>query len=489
MTTSTTRRGRFMSWMLGGALCLAVLAVSGFVLPTIVWSGNTETLFEEDALVTVRRASVDVELVVPGEIESAENTLIECELERLRERSAGGQRISTSGRAKIIEIVPPGSSVQEGEILCRLESAEVEEMIRQKQIEVDQARSELLQAKTDLEQAQIALEEYVSGTRLQQYQEMESQIALATSEFERQKDRLDWADKMIKQGYITPARREQEAQALLSAEINLENAKATLENYKRYTEPKETQTLENDVDSKMSRYLYMQQRYDRQEERLAHYKSQLEACTVRAPHDGVVVYVQDDDDDEVIQVGTEVHRRMDLFKLPNLEKLIVRARVNQTLLNRLKVGMPVQVSVSAFSDRTFKGRLEKVESLPRPKRHPFESDDVKEYDAIIALEESEGLRPEMDASARILTKRYTDTLIVPTQAVLVKDHQEFCFVLGPNGVETRLVEVKPGSIDTLNVLSGLREGERVIADPAAHDLLETIETPGSPASLASVADR
>ena len=56
-------------------------------------------------------------------------------------------------------------------------------------------------------------------------------------------------------------------------------------------------------------------------------------------------------------------------------------------------------------------------------------------------------------------------MTIPSEALSVVDDQAVCFVLGPPGVERRVVDVRPGSTDRLQVVEGLAEGEEVVLGP------------------------
>jgi len=69
---------------------------------------------------TVRRADFDAVIVAPGRLESAQSTEIRCELER----------ITTGTAPTILTIIDDGSIVKKGDLLCRIDSADLEEMVR-----------------------------------------------------------------------------------------------------------------------------------------------------------------------------------------------------------------------------------------------------------------------------------------------------------------------------------------------------------------------
>jgi multidrug efflux pump subunit AcrA (membrane-fusion protein) len=126
------------------------------------------------------------------------------------------------------------------------------------------------------------------------------------------------------------------------------------------------------------------------------------------------------------------------------------------------------------------GRVLKVERLPVTTRLSRIKDDVKDYKAIIEVASMPGIMPKMEAEVEIETDRRVDALVVPSEALAFDNGDSFCYVAGAGGIERRPVEVRPGTIDMLQITGGLDEGEEVVLHPTRYDLEELmIEAPAS----------
>ncbi len=198
-------------------------------------------------LATVRRADLHSTVTAPGEIDSSEKTLIECELENVRFRN-GGASIQASGSSIIIELAPEGSMVEKDQVLCRLTSSEYEEMVRQQQIELDQDRAELESARLQYETLQVALEEYREGLYKQLKEQYQGQIALAKADVERQTDRLAWSERMEELGYITQSTLRSEQNLMLRTALTLKQANLAYDNLVEYTAPKTILSMQGQLD-------------------------------------------------------------------------------------------------------------------------------------------------------------------------------------------------------------------------------------------------
>jgi len=149
--------------------------------PTLEWSSSdTES---------VRRVSLDVSINAPGEVRSAENTIVECEIERLAVSTRGGSMVSGAS-TRILKLVPDGSTVKKGDVICLLDSRAVEELVRLQKINLQQAIAMQNYTELDLEVAKISLEEFKYGTAKQRVQTLNRQIALANADAARTTGRL-----------------------------------------------------------------------------------------------------------------------------------------------------------------------------------------------------------------------------------------------------------------------------------------------------------
>src|SRR5262249_2001423 len=127
--------------------------------------------------VVVRRLDLDTTLLAGGDLMSARQTTVTCEVEDLDRGPASGGDAGTL----ILSIVPNGATVKKGDVLCVLDSSGFTELVRQEQIEVETARAEHRQAELTLESAKMALREYREGIVIQRTKEFESRSTLLNS--------------------------------------------------------------------------------------------------------------------------------------------------------------------------------------------------------------------------------------------------------------------------------------------------------------------
>jgi HlyD family secretion protein len=235
---------------------------------------------------------------------------------------------------------------------------------------------------------------------------------------------------------------------------------------------------------------YFASRLRNNEKQLANYREQVERCTIRAPHDGFLIYANEDDDDTRVELGSTVRQRQDLFFLPDLGRMEIRTTLNETMVRRVEPGMTARVRVEALPHALLEGEVVSVAPLPMSKRSWAQSDDIKNFEARVELHAiPEGLMPGMTAEVEIQTAHRQDALVIPPQALTVEDGREVCYVARGGRLERRKVRIGASNPEMIEVLDGVEEGERVVTDLAwlASGRIEVVDLAEAAGSTPSAA--
>ncbi|HEY4231645.1 MAG TPA: efflux RND transporter periplasmic adaptor subunit [Thermoanaerobaculia bacterium] len=154
--------------------------------------------------------------------------------------------------------------------------------------------------------------------------------------------------------------------------------------------------------------------------------------------------------------GQYVSEGTELYQLADLSRVWLVARVYEHEVGRLRVGQPVEATVSALPSRTFRGRIAFVDPVL----------DAATRSARVRAElpnEKGELKPGMFADARIEVPAAL-ALTVPKAAVIDTGTRKVVYVeTAPNTFSPRDVRTGEASADRVAILEGLREGERVVA--------------------------
>lgn len=460
-------------------LLLATVVIGGLALG---WSRLHARKSPRDryALTDVRRADLRPILKAGGRIESGKRTIIECQLEAL---SVGvrGQRLSTGGSSVLIKLIAEGTLVKRGDVLAVLDSAEYVELVRLQKITVERAQADKLQAELDHEIAKLALVEYRDGTLKEMTEDFQRRVAVARSDLERSQDRLNWSHGMKDKGYVSASTVRSDEFATSQLELAFKNEEGAFDLFRKFTVPKTMRELEGEILSTQTNLDYQSLRVQRNLDRLATLERQVELCTIRAPHDGYVVYANDSRREIFIEEGMPVRQNQKLFYLPDLNDMEVVALLNESIVDEVRAGMRAHVQVEGLPNQLMRGRVTKVAQLALPDWRS----DVRYFEGIIKIEAPvPGLKPGMTAQVELAMPERDNVLAVPSEAVTSDDGEDVCFVIRGEDVERRQVKLGQVTEDLAEVTHGLREGEQVVLNPHPEDI-EAQETTDPPSVVVS----
>lgn len=172
--------------------------------------------------------------------------------------------------------------------------------------------------------------------------------------------------------------------------------------------------------------------------------------TILAPMDGVVLR-RDGEIGEIAEAGQI------LFRVGVPQPLQVVAEVNEEDIPRVALKQTVLFRTDAFPDRRLEGEVREIT--------PMGDVVAKTYRIKVALPADTPLKPGMSVEANIVTREHADALLVPADAL----RGDSVFVIAGDRVRKRQVKIGIRGTRAVEVLDGLKEGERV-ASPAATDL-------------------
>jgi HlyD family secretion protein len=209
--------------------------------------------------------------------------------------------------------------------------------------------------------------------------------------------------------------------------------------------------------------------YNRQKMKLQKIDNQIAKCEITAPVDGMVVYATTGKSQRhskgPIEKGLEVIEGEELIHMPTTSSMMAEVNIRESSLNKVKQGMPVQITVDALPGKTFSGSVGKIGLLP-DSTMAWLNPDLKVYRSEVYLDGNASmLRPGMTCRIEIIINEYSDTLYIPVQSVVRLQNKHVAYVSGPNGVELRQIEVGMDNDRMIRVSSGLSEGEKVLLIP------------------------
>ena len=185
---------------------------------------------------------------------------------------------------------------------------------------------------------------------------------------------------------------------------------------------------------------------------------------ITSPIDGVIASVATQEG-ETVAAGLNAPT---FVTVVDLRRLQVNTYVDEVDIGKVAVGQSATFTVDAYPARDFEGRVEAIYPTAT-----IQDNVVKYIAALRIVNDSAGLlRPEMTTSVRIRLDQRT-VLALPTRAIGREDGRSVVQVSARGQVETRPVRTGWRDGPWVEILEGVREGERVLLDPLPTDRRDT----------------
>jgi HlyD family secretion protein len=443
-----------------GLVVVLALAGGGYSTYRFVYLPSQEP---EETLMAARVARGDLIISVSG------TGVLSPESEReLGFETASGEEVAGYLAEVFVEV---GDRVEEGELLARLDTRDLELAVARAEISLREAQidlAEVTEAATEAElaDAQAALDS--------------AQLALTVAQYNYQNAKMSDHDAAAR-GYqidvLYHAQQLQELEAsgadgeslekawnaLGEAEVALDEAlhdgqiedveawNAVDQAQNRVLQAQEALTsLESGPDERT--VLQAQLKVDRAELALEEAQDELEAAELRAPFDGTVV--------DVSAIAGQRVGSGGLITLADLEEPLVQFWVEQSDVSGVAVGSRVEIEFEAMPDQVFSGEVMRID----PALVTVENYLAVQGWASLELSEQHGdLLGDMNADVEVISDEAYDVVLAPIQALReIADGQVAVFVVGADGELTmRPVEVGLQDLVNAEVISGLEAGEVV----------------------------
>jgi HlyD family secretion protein len=221
-------------------------------------------------------------------------------------------------------------------------------------------------------------------------------------------------------------------------------------------------------------------------------QSSLAKTTILAPMTGRVTRLAVEQGETAVP-GTFNKDAATLLTIADMTVLETKVKVDETDVARIELGDSAIVQIDAFPDTTFLGRVTKISNSSvkaAASASQGSADQAVDYEVTIQLvNPPKDTRPDFSATAKVVTDARTQALSIPIIALTVRENEklenndtsavalgrstntkqvgkkdvEGVFVVGTdNKVTFRPVKVGIAGEKYFEVLTGLKEGERIV---------------------------
>ena len=327
---------------------------------------------------------------------------------------------------RIAWLAPPGERVETGDTIVKFDSSSAQQQLQQKEAQLRQAQATLDQA---VAQAKITAEQDNSD--------------LADAKFTVERARLEAS----KQAIVSRIQGEESKIDLGLAEQKLKVVEATVALH---------------AASDKSKMASLTRLRDQAAGDVDLTKSRIGQMEIKAPLAGYLVfssnYSQGWMNAKPFKVGDNVFAGMGLAEMPDLETLLMDAKVEEIDRGRISVDLEVRVRVDSLPELTMPAKIGQI-SLMAEATNEFPP--TRNFRAYAPLPHPDArLRPGMNGGMDIVINRIPNAISIPAKALFTRAGKPIVYV-GDNGhykaVEVQVQARNPDEI----AITGIRAGSMV----------------------------
>lgn len=298
-----------------------------------------------------------------------------------------------SWRIAITYLAQEGSRVKQGDPLAQFDGSRTDDRIRRVSADLNAKRSEL---------------ESLHETQQREIEDSKVRLAAAESAAEK-------------------AARKADADAELFASLEYKKLVEQRDITQALYE-KELQRVELSARVRASRQAELEADIQRLESELAGAQRELEAFTITAPRDGLVI-VGTNREGQKLDTNEQVNPGMIVVELANEEELVIQAEVPEFTASRIELGQQAAISIDAAGSGEIAGEVIELGSMVR-RQSQYSQAMVRDVTVSLPPDLIPGLRAGMSAKLDIVVDNRRSALAVPENALVYRDGKPGVIVRG-----------------------------------------------------------
>jgi multidrug efflux pump subunit AcrA (membrane-fusion protein) len=328
-----------------------------------------------------------------------------------------------------------------------------------------------------------------AGEAKQRLRKLEDDLLVAQKELKQATNTLDGTKRLFERGFVTRNDLERDEIAHDNVRLKLQTAQTAKQLYLKYEFVKSAEEslskyseavreLDRAQKAAVSRIAQSEARlrsaeaqYNVQLRRRTDLAEQKDKCIITATKPGLVVYGGGRDDgryyggEEMIREGATVRERQAIITIPNLNRMEVSVKIHESYIKKVKKGQKAKVTIDAFPDQILEAEVTKVAVLP-DSQNRWMNPDLKVYVTDLSIVGThDWVKPGMSAKVEVFVDRLDDVVQIPVQAVVPENGQQVCYVDTGFKTEKRAIQTGQFNDEFIEIVSGLKEGEKILLRP------------------------
>jgi HlyD family secretion protein len=335
---------------------------------------------------------------------------------------------TTQGRVERI-ILRPGTPVKADSIILELSNPQLEQQLQD-------AELKLAAAEAGLANLRVQLQNDLLQTR--------ATAANIDGDYQKAQMNAEMKEALSKDQLVS--------------ELELKQARVDAEQLKVRSQIAKEQ-LASKADSTAAQLAVQQSAVDQARALLQLTRRQRDELKVRAGLDGMLQLVP-------VEVGAQVAPGTNLARVANPSRLKAEIKIAETQAKDIQIGQKAEVDTR---NGVVDGRVARID--------PSVQNGTRTVDVTLTGELPKGAVPDLSVDGTIELEHLNDVLYMGRPAFGQDQSVVGLFKIGPDGVTAERTQVKLGksSVNTIEILSGLKVGDQVIlSDMSAYDAYDRI---------------
>lgn len=218
-----------------------------------------------------------------------------------------------------------------------------------------------------------------------------------------------------------------------------------------------------EVDSLKARLKQLETEIEVAERQVSVWKQQVEDTLVRAPFDGVVISKDAQPGEMISPVSAgSGFTRTGICTIVDMSSLEIEVDVNESYINRVETGQPVQATLDAYPDWKIPAKV--IAIIPTADRQKATVKVRIGFDQLDPrILPDMGVKVAFRSSGEEMQARQT-AWVIPKSAVIDDNGRDVVFVVQNGKVERRAIQIANQGETEVTVLSGLSAGERIVSE-------------------------
>ncbi len=311
-----------------------------------------------------------------------------------------------------------GDHVKQGQLLLQLDDVD--------------ARAQAARALALLRAAEADLNAVNSGGTNEEVLTLRADLSKAQAERDEARRNQDAVQRLQQNGAASAAEVRAAQDRLKKAETDVQLLQSKIS--ARYSSP-EIAKVQANADQAKAAYAAAQEL--------------LQSSNIRAPFTGVVYQIP-------VKPGSYVNSGELLVQMANLEKVQVRAFVDEPEIGRLEKGQKVELRWDAVPGRIWQGALTRVPTVVTMAGTRTVGEITCEID-----NSDRKLLPNVNVNVNILTARHANTITVSRESVHDLDGKRYVYRIVDEKIQAQEVKTGISSLTRVEIIQGLTEGAQI----------------------------